>query len=188
MPVMIGADIAPAGRKLSRYPDGSLNPLLSAEFASSSQVLIDPLPDQVGDRSPARCRRLPESFQLPVRQLYLGSNHAHMLAEMPSCFPIWRWRLVRRLLSWLEVLPVTTARKKCSGVESADVWRPSGPNHKGPRAPVPPRRTHALRAATSVKTVLAVAGGEGGAKVSPRSGPGNCGLSVTVILADSCES
>jgi hypothetical protein len=49
MSVVIGADIAPSGRKLSRYSDGPLDPLLPAEIASSGQVLIDSLPDQVGD-------------------------------------------------------------------------------------------------------------------------------------------
>src|ERR1700686_4754790 len=45
MPVVIGADIAPAGRKLSRHLDGSLNPLLAPQFAASGQVLIGSLPD-----------------------------------------------------------------------------------------------------------------------------------------------
>jgi len=49
MLVVIGADIAPAGGKSSRYPDGSLDPHVSPELASSRQVLIDSLPDQVGD-------------------------------------------------------------------------------------------------------------------------------------------
>jgi hypothetical protein len=49
MPVMIGAHIAPAGREFSRYCDGSINPLHPSETAFSSQVLVDSLPDQVGD-------------------------------------------------------------------------------------------------------------------------------------------
>jgi hypothetical protein len=49
MLVVIGADIAPAGGKSSRYADGSLNPLVSPQLTSSSQVPIDSLPDQVGD-------------------------------------------------------------------------------------------------------------------------------------------
>jgi hypothetical protein len=35
MPAVIGADIVPAGRELSRDPDGSLNPLLPLDLASS---------------------------------------------------------------------------------------------------------------------------------------------------------
>jgi hypothetical protein len=49
MPVVIGADIAPAGRKLTRYSDGPLDPLLPAEIASSGEVPIDAFPDQVSD-------------------------------------------------------------------------------------------------------------------------------------------
>lgn len=77
MPIVIGADIHPAGGKLSSQPDGSLNPLLSSELAPSREVLVDALPDQVSDRSPRRRRGMPKSFELAIRQLNLCSNHAN---------------------------------------------------------------------------------------------------------------
>jgi len=66
MPVMVGADIGPARRKPPRDPDGSLNSLFPPQFASSSQVLIDALPDQIGNRSSSRRRCVPKGFELPV--------------------------------------------------------------------------------------------------------------------------
>ena len=83
---MIGADIGQAAGKLSRDPNRSLNTLLPPDVGTSSQVLIDSLPDQVGDRPPSRRRRLPKSFQLYFRELHLGSHHANMLAFMTSCY------------------------------------------------------------------------------------------------------
>jgi hypothetical protein len=64
--VMIGADIDPTGGKFSRHVDSSLNPFLSRKVALSSQVLIDSLPDQVGDRSSCRRGGMPKSFKLTI--------------------------------------------------------------------------------------------------------------------------
>jgi hypothetical protein len=77
---MTGADIGQAGRKLSGHADGSLNPLVSPEFAPPRQVLIDTLPDQVGNRSSRGRRGLPKSFELAVGQLNLRPSHANMIA------------------------------------------------------------------------------------------------------------
>jgi len=77
---MIGADIGAAGRKLSRHLGGSIDALLPPDFASTSQILVDALPNQVGDRSASRRRGVPKSFDLVFRQLYLCPDHANMLA------------------------------------------------------------------------------------------------------------
>jgi hypothetical protein len=101
MLVMVGADIVPAGRKPSRHFDGSLDPFLPAKLASPGQVLIDALPDQIGNGSPGRRRRMSKGFKLPVRQLHLSPNHTNMLSKIPSCLnlpcraalPFMNWRL-----------------------------------------------------------------------------------------------
>ncbi len=84
MLVMAGTYIASAGGKPSGYADGPLNLLFAPEFASSSQILIDPLPDQVGYGSPGRRGCGPKLFELPVSQLYLSADHANMIARLPS--------------------------------------------------------------------------------------------------------
>jgi hypothetical protein len=48
MAIMLGADVASAGGKSAGHGDGSLNALLSTDLGSSSQVLVDALPNQVG--------------------------------------------------------------------------------------------------------------------------------------------
>ena len=72
---MAGTHIASAGGKPSSYADGPLNLLFTPEFASPSQILIDPLPDQVGDGSPGCRGCIPKGFELPVGQLYLCADH-----------------------------------------------------------------------------------------------------------------
>ncbi len=84
MGVMIGADVVPARRRRSSYVDCSLDPFLPSRFATSRQILIHALPNQIGNRSPCCSRRLPKSFKLRVSQLHLSPYHANMLAEIPS--------------------------------------------------------------------------------------------------------